>query len=132
MFTIIKFGLSECKNREDNYGYVTFDEETFSLVTKYLRHWRPICVRQQQHGKKVLENIGEYLFLTHKGSKINSLLSTLVDEGWKGHRKKFNLPDKEFSLTRIRKAAQSKFEDELRDENRNSLRNVFNNGIGHK
>ena len=121
--------VSDCKNKDDNFGYVTIGQVEYNLIQQYKDIWRPLILKcATSKGKKIDE---KYLFLTANGVKINKCIGTLVEKAWLHHRKKFSLTEKKFTLTRVRKAAQTKFEDELRRSD-STVRNVFNDGIGHK
>ena len=110
------------------------ENEAFELISTYYKYWRPICLqafKDRQPGKKE-EDPREYLFLSHRGCKVNNLLGKFSEEAWNFYRRKFCLQPKTFSFTKIRKAAQSKFEDEIRKGESAAFRSVFNTGIGHK
>ena len=125
--------FAECKNSEDNYGYVIIEPPAFALITRYIHYWRPLCVSKilNKETSKKKSNLSDYLFLYSTGKKINSFVGKLVDIAWNRHRVKFCLEPKQFTLSRMRKAAQSKFEDEMRGGDKSVIRKAFNSGIGH-
>lgn len=107
----------------------------FVQIQKYLEFWRPFCLealKKKILKKPQLEKITKYLFLTFNGSKINDQIGKFAELAWNHHRKKFNLSEKKFTLTRIRKAAQSKFEAEVLNSGTSLFRKMFNTGIGHQ
>ena len=80
---------------------------------------------------KKKQKVAEYLFLSCSGLKINTGLGKLVPKAWEIYRTKFFLTPKEFTLSKMRKAAQSKFEDALRGGDKALFAKAFNSGIGH-
>ena len=140
--------VEDCKNKEDNFGYVVMSNEVYESISMYVVHWRPKCLdalkqktidAEKDKNLKALKKLkkmeeNDYIFFTANGIKVNRFVGKISEAAWNSYRKKFCLEPKAFSLTRIRKAAQSKFEDELRQtaEEGKKIRGIFNRGIGHQ
>ena len=102
-----------------------------------MKYWRPLCIaalnaKRVEGEKKKTEKILSYIFLSSTGKKVNDFLGKIADVAWTRHQVRFSLPEKKFTMTRIRKAAQTKFEEVMRNKDTEGLRKMFNRGIGHQ
>ena len=102
--------------------------EVSVLIDQYIAKWRPRLAKGTD---------AEYLFLSANGGKISKRIGEICAKAFQSYRIKFNLKEKEFSMTKIRKASQTGLEKVISTFRRGSeeaakaLR-IFNSGIGHK
>ena len=120
--------ITECKAALDNYGYVVIPKNVVEKVNEFINYWRPLLASRAD------DKNSAYLFLSTSGKNISTMIGSYASDGFEHYRKRFCLEEKEFSMTRIRKAAQTAFAKELlnrRGDSDNEER-IFNQGIGHK